>query len=170
MSPQTMAAGSFGIGVVSSIGAGYGKKIEGQQEQAADNYNAQIDLQNANNEIITNEQRYSAIVGKQATAYAAAGVDITSGSPLLMMAATAGRGGRQAAEIRESGTEKATLEQYYGKVAAWRGKMAGISTALNGISGAAQQYLKATGYSGGGGDSGGGDDGSSSGDWGFDGN
>jgi len=45
------------------------------------------------------EQWYSTLVEKQAAAYAAAGVDITSGSPLLMMAATAGRGGRQAEEI-----------------------------------------------------------------------
>jgi hypothetical protein len=150
-----MAAGNFGIGVVSSLEAGYAQKSAGQQQQAAYNYNANIDLQDTSSSLIANEQRYSTLVGKQATAYAAAGVDITSGSPLLMMAATAGRGGRQAAEIYQSGTEKATLEQYYGKVAAWRGTMAGVGSFLSGISSAAQQYLKAIGYDG---DSGGGSD------------
>ena len=145
-----MAAGNFGIGVVGSILSGEGQIEAGKQQQAADNYNAQIDLENMSSNMIANEQRYSQLVGKQATAYAAAGVDITSGSPLLMMAATAGRGGRQAAEIYQSGTEAATLQQYYGKVAAWRGTMAGVGGMLSGISSASQAYLKATGYQGGG--------------------
>lgn len=135
--------------------SGLGAKDAGQQEQAADNFNATINDKNTAENLIANEQRYSSLVGKQATAYAAAGVDITRGSPLLMMAATAGRGGRQAAEIKQAGDERSTLERYYGKVAAWRGTMSGIGTALNGISSAAQQYLKSTGYQGGG-DSGGG--------------
>ena len=82
-------------------------------------------MQDTANAIVSNEQRYSSLVGKQASAYAASGVDITRGSPLLMMAATAGRGGQQAAEIYQSGSEKATLDRYYGKVAAFRGTMAG---------------------------------------------
>jgi lambda repressor-like predicted transcriptional regulator len=53
-----------------------------------------------------NEAEYYSLVGKQAAAYAAAGVDITSGSPLLMMAATAGRGGRQAIQPSQNTEEK----------------------------------------------------------------
>jgi hypothetical protein len=146
VTPQTSAAGSFGIGAVSSVLSGVGSFESGQEQKAAYDYNAQIDLDNTANALVTNEQRYSSLVGKQATAYAAAGVDITRGSPLLMMAATAGRGGRQAAEIYESGTEASTLEKYYGKLAAWRGTMAGISSFLSGISSSATNYLKATGY------------------------
>ena len=146
MTPQTSAAGSFGIGAVSSVLSGVGSYESGQQQKSAYDYNAQVDLSNMSDALVTNEQRYSTLVGKQATAYAAAGVDITRGSPLLMMAATAGRGGRQAEEIRESGTEAATLEQYYGRLAAWRGTVAGVGSFLSGISTAAQQYLKATGY------------------------
>ncbi len=40
--------------------------------------------------------KYSSLVAKQAASYEAAGIDITSGSPLLMMARTAGRGSKQA--------------------------------------------------------------------------
>ena len=146
MTPQTSAAGSFGIGAVSSVLSGVGSYESGQEQKAAYDYNAQVDLSNMSNALVANEQRYSAYVGKQATAYAAAGVDITRGSPLLMMAATAGRGGREAAEIYESGTEASTLEKYYGKLAAFRGTMAGIGSFLSGISSSATNYLKATGY------------------------
>jgi lambda repressor-like predicted transcriptional regulator len=52
------------------------------------------------------EEKYSSLVGKQAAAYAAAGVDITSGSPLLMMAVSAGRGGRQAIQPGQNTEEK----------------------------------------------------------------
>lgn len=146
MSPQTMAGANMGIGMIGSLFGGLAQVQEGSQEQAAFDYNAQIDRLNMGNELIANEQRYAQLVGKQATAYAASGVDITSGSPLLMMAATAGRGGRQAAQIYQAGTEAATLESYYGRLAAWRGRMAGIGTFLSGISKSAQAYLQATGY------------------------
>ena len=146
MTQQTMAGANMGIGIVGSLFAGLGQAESGKQEQKAFDYNAQVDLLNMGNNMVANEQRYSQLVGKQATAYAASGVDITSGSPLLMMAATAGRGGRQAEQIYQQGTEAATLESYYGKLAAWRGKMAGIGTFLSGISKSAQGYLSATGY------------------------
>src|ERR1017187_4191315 len=120
-----------------------------QQEQAYD-YNADITMQNTKNAMVSTEQKYSALVGKQATAYAASGVDITRGSPLLMMAATAGRGGKQQADIYAAGSSEANLERYYGKIAAWKGKLQGIGTFLGGISKSAQGYLSATGYTGGG--------------------
>ena len=168
MSPQTAAAGNFGIGVVSSVLSGLGAKQAGQQEQAAYNYNADVTMQDTANTIVSNEQRYSTLIGKQATAYAAAGVDITRGSPLLMMAATAGRGGRQSEEILQAGTEKATLDRYYGKVAAFKGTMTGIGDFLSGISTASQQYLMATCYQPS--DSGGGDVDTSQIDFGISGN
>jgi len=152
MSPQTQAGASAGIGVVGSLFGAIGQIESGKQEEKAFAYNAEIDRLNTNNELVTNEQRYSQLVGKQATAYAASGVDITSGSPLLMMAVTSGRGGRQAAEIKQAGDESATLESFYGNLAAWRGKMAGVGTFLKGISSSAQGYLSATGYTPGKGD------------------
>src|SRR5208283_3788725 len=158
MSPQHQAGASAGIGALSSLFAGIGEYESGQQQQAAYNYNADITLLNTSNAIVSSEQRYSQLVGRQASAYAASGVDITRGSPLLMMAATAGRGGRQAGQIFQSGTEEATLDRYYGKVAAWRGTIGGIGTFLSGLSKSATGYLAATGYtpggSGGSGDAG----------------
>ena len=156
MTPQTMAGANMGIGIVGSLFGGLGQAEAGKEEQKAFDYNAQVDLLNMGNNMVASEQRYAQLVGKQATAYAASGVDITSGSPLLMMAATAGRGGKEAAQIYQAGTEASALDTYYGKLAAWRGKMAGIGTFLSGISKSAQGYLSATGYQPGGGGGGGG--------------
>ena len=152
MSPDSNAASgaTAGIGVLSSLFAGLGQHQEGKQQEAAFDYNASVAEINAGQEMVATEQRYSQLVGRQATAYAASGVDITRGSPLLMMAATAGRGGRQQAQEFERGSEEATLQRYYGKLAAFRGTMSGIGTFLKGISSSAQDYLKATGYQGGG--------------------
>ena len=146
MSPQTMAAANLGVGIAGSLFAGLGQRAAGKQEQAGFDYNAEIDLLNMDNQMVANQQRYTQLVGKQATAYAASGVDITRGSPLLMMAATAGRGGRQAAEIYEAGTEQSALDKYYGKIAAWRGTVGGVGTFLSGISRSATGYLSAIDY------------------------
>jgi len=56
-------------------------------------YNADMTLQGMQQKMQTSEAKYSNLIGKQATAYARAGVDIASGSPLLMMAHTAAQSG-----------------------------------------------------------------------------
>src|ERR1017187_10432323 len=145
-SDTTMAGANMGMGMIGSLLAGMGLYDAGKDEQKAYDYNADITMQNTGNEMVSSQQKYSALVGKQATAYTASGVDMTRGSPLLMMAATAGRGGKQAAQIYEAGTEEANLERYYGKIAAWKGKLQGIGTFLGGMSKSATGYLNATGY------------------------
>ncbi len=142
MSPQTISATSMGIGMFGSLMGGIGQYEQGQEEKAAYDYNAAITLENMRSTLRASQQRYSELVGRQATAYARAGVDITSGSPLLVMTATAARGGAQAAEITTAGTEQAALQKYYGKLAAWKGTFAGIGTFLKGMSSSAMDYLK----------------------------
>jgi hypothetical protein len=142
MTPQTIASTSMGIGMFSSALAGYGQHEAGQAEEAAYDYNAAITLENMRSTMRASQQKYSELVGRQATAYARAGVDITSGSPLLMMTATAARGGAQAAEISTAGNEQAALQKYYGKLAAWKGTFGGIGTFLKGMSSSAMDYLK----------------------------
>jgi len=144
-SPQTQAGAFMGLVFLTSALQGYGQYQAGQEEKAADDYNAQITLENMRNRMQANQQQYTELVGKQASAYARAGVDIASGSPLLIMATTAGRGGTQAAQIEEAGTEEATLQQYYGKLAAYQGTFGGINTFLKGVTSSSIGYLKATG-------------------------
>jgi len=127
------AEGFAGIGVLSSLFAGIGEYETGKAEKAAYDYNASITLQNMSAQMIASQQKYSELVGKQASAYARAGVDIASGSPLLVMAATAARGGQQGKQIEQAGTEEAALQRYYGRIAAWQGKMGGIGTFLSGM-------------------------------------
>lgn len=144
MNPPNMAGATFGLGVLSSAIAGFGKVEQGQQEQKAYDYDAAVTTLNTSNQVEANLQRFTERIGQQASAYAASGVDITSGSPLLIMAATAARGAVEGEQIEQSGTEEATLQRYYGKIAAFGGTMSGIGSFLNGVSSAATAYTKGT--------------------------
>ena len=138
------AAATFGLGVISAAIGGYGRIAQGQQQKAAYDYNADVTLQNASQQAGATQQKFSERVGEQASAYAAAGVDIASGSPLLIMAATAARGGREGKQIMQAGEQQSTLDRYYGKMAAFSGTMSGIGSFLNGVSSAATGYATAT--------------------------
>ena len=111
MSPQSISGADLGIGILSSAIGGYGKYESGQQEKAAYDYNAQVTLQNTANQVQANQQKFSTLAGKQGSAYAAAGVDIASGSPLLTMIATAARGAQQGEQSEQAGPEEAAWQQ-----------------------------------------------------------
>lgn len=148
MTPQSggggVAGATFGLGVLSSAISGFGKYEQGQEEKQAYDYNAAVTIQNAKNQAVANQEKFTELEGRQATAYAGAGVDITSGSALLVMAATAARGAQQGEQITQAGDEEAALQRYYGKIAAFGGTMAGIGSFLNGVSQDASAYTRAT--------------------------
>jgi hypothetical protein len=124
--------------------AGVGKIISGQDQQKAYDYNAAITTENTNNQVVASQQKFTELVGRQATAYSASGVDIASGSPLLIMAATAARGAQEGEQIEQAGTEQANLQRYYGKIAAFTGTMSGIGTFLQGMTSDLSAYGKLT--------------------------
>ena len=62
----------MGVGILSSALTGFGKYESGQQQKKAYDYNAAVINQNTNAEMVTNEEKTSARVGAQATAYAGA--------------------------------------------------------------------------------------------------
>lgn len=144
MTPQTTSGATFGLGVLSSAISGFGKVEQGQEQQKAYDYNADITTLNTANKVQATQQQFTALAGKQATAYSASGVDIATGSPLLIMAATMARSGQQEEEIEQAGTEEAALQRYYGKIAAFGGTMSGIGSFLNGVSADATAYTKGT--------------------------
>jgi len=144
MTPQAISGASFGIGAISSVIAGFGQYQSGQATRSAYDYNADITLQNMRDQVEANTQQYAVLRGRQAATYAASGVDIASGSPLLIMAATAAQGAREAKRIEEAGTEEAALQRYYGKIAAFGGTMGGIGTFLQGITKSSLGYWQAT--------------------------
>ena len=130
---QQVAMGFGGLGLLNSAVSGYGQYQSGQEEKAAYDYNAAVTLQTMDQKMQTTEAKYSALTGVQASRYAMAGVDISSGSPLLVMAHTAAQGGREQESEYQAGTEEAALQRYYGKVAAFTGTVGGISTFLSGL-------------------------------------
>lgn len=131
---QQIGLGFSGLGVLNSAVSGYGQYQSGQAQKAAYDYDASVTLQQMRQKEQTSEAKYSSLIGKQATAYAAAGVDVASGSPLLVMAHTAAQSGAEQESEAQSGTEQAALERYYGKIAAFSGTVGGISTFLSGLS------------------------------------
>lgn len=130
-------------GASTGLAAG-GKIASGQQQKQAYDYNADVTLLNAANEDVANTEKTTARIGSQASAYAASGVDITRGSPLLIMAATAARGGQQGEQIEQAGDEEASLQRYYGKIAAFSGTMSGIGAFLSGMTSDLTAFTKVT--------------------------
>jgi hypothetical protein len=143
MTPQSISGANFGVGVLSSVMSGFGGYESGQKQKAADDYNADITLENMRDQVEANQQKFSSLVGTQAGRYAAAGVDIASGSPLLIMAATVARGAKESVQIEEAGTEEAAMQRYYGKIAAFSGTMCGIGSFLSGLTKASTAYYGA---------------------------
>jgi hypothetical protein len=131
---QGIGLGFAGLGVANSAVAGLGQYESGQEQKGAYDYDAAVALEQSRQQQTTSETKYSTLIGKQATAYSAAGVDIASGSPLLVMAHTAAQGGVEQASEAEAGDQQAALQRYYGKVAAYSGTVGGISTFLGGLS------------------------------------
>lgn len=142
MSGISSATAMLIAGGTSSALSGVGKVLSGQQEKTAYDYNADITTLNTNNKLVANEEQYSTLVGRQASTYAGAGVDIASGSPLLIMAATRARGATQGEEIEQAGSEEAAMQRYYGRVAAFSGTMSGIGAFLQGMTSDLSAYGK----------------------------
>jgi hypothetical protein len=143
---STSNTGSLFMSGMSAIGSSisaYSQYKSGQSQQAAYNYNAAIDTENMQEQLSSSDAKYQKLIGKQRTLYAAAGVDIASGSPLLTAAATAYTGAEEASYIEASGTEKANLEKYYGQQASDAGTTSAFSTFLTGLSKASSTYTQA---------------------------
>lgn len=130
---QTLALGFAGAGAANSAVSGLGQYESGQQQRAAYDYNADVTLEQMRQQMQTSEAKFSGLVGRQASSFARAGVDIASGSPLLVMLHTAAQGGKEQASEYEAGTEQAALDRYYGKIAAFDGTIGGISTFITGL-------------------------------------
>lgn len=131
---QQIGLGAQGAGVVGSAVSGFGQYESGQQQKQADDYNAAIAMQTTQQNMQTSGAKYSTLEGRQASLYAKAGVDIRSGSPLLMMAHTAAQNAIEQTSEYQAGSEQAAIDKYYGKVAAFNGTIGGIDTFLQGLS------------------------------------
>lgn len=95
-------------------------KREGELSQAAANMEAaSIERQGAQEEDIA-RQRLRVLLGRQRSLYAKAGVDLSTGSPLTVLAATAAEGEQDALTIRASAEEQAAITRYQGRIGQYR--------------------------------------------------
>jgi hypothetical protein len=148
------------VGVVASLAAtamaAYSSYEQGKTQKDAYDYNARVNEQNAKavreKSILDEEQsreRTKRLIGHQRTLYAKAGVDLSSGSPLLNFAETAAEGEEEAMAIRAGGNvganqelNQATLNRFYGQNAKTAGSIGAASTFLSGLGQAGTAYAQ----------------------------
>lgn len=128
----------------------YGAVKQGQSAKEAAEYNAQVAEKDAaaakakaEYDAETSSTQFAQLMGKQKALYAKAGVDITSGSPLLTMSFQAEQAERdrqailtQGKTAEESALTRAALFRNTGSNASTAGYISGGSTFLSGLSSA----------------------------------
>lgn len=151
-----IALGAMGLGTITSavsqIQQGKAQKEAYEQNAAIDRQNAIAVEKQADYEEGIQREKTDALKSRQRALYAKAGVDITSGSPLLVMTEDMERAEADALAIRYGGNVKKTeylnranLNEYYGGQAETAGKTGAFSTVLSGIGNMGMSYLKLKG-------------------------
>lgn len=125
-----------GISVIGSAVSAWGQYEEGRTQEEAYKENAKIALQKATYEEEKSRKKIRRLGSEQRLLYSKAGVDITSGSPLLVMAETAAEGEYEAQMIKWGGQTEAEQMRRYGSAARRAGNIRGASTFLSGLSSA----------------------------------
>jgi hypothetical protein len=145
------------LGVVGGGISAYGQMQSAKVEAAAYKYNASINERNAVQERQKadydekqSRKKLATLMSSQRALYAKAGVDLSSGSPLFVLAETASEGEEEAQNIRWFGDvavaeqkNQATLNRFYAKQTVKAGKRAAWSTMLNSVSGSASSAYSA---------------------------
>jgi hypothetical protein len=116
-----------------------GKYQAGKTAEEVGEYNARVIEDKTQQEEAASRDRLRLLMGRQRALYAKAGVDLGSGSPLLVMTETAMRGEEEAQRIRASGQGEAALTRAGGESAYKSGTIGGISDFLGGVGSAAYQ-------------------------------
>jgi len=122
-----------GLSAVGSAVSGYSQITQGKRHQDIYEENANIAIQKARYEEDKSRRKTKRMLGTQRALYAKVGVDITSGSPLLIMSETAAEGEYEAEMIKWGGETEAQQLKRYGKEAKRAGMIAGTSTFLTGL-------------------------------------
>ena len=143
----------LGIGGA-GLGA-YGQYSAGQQAEAVGKYNAAIERQKAQlveqasaSETTRAHQAARRLKGSQMAAFAASGAELSSGTPLLVMAEQAGAMEMDILEQRRTRAieaqglrSQATMMEFEGKQAKRAGTMSAFTTLLGGGASAGAGYM-----------------------------
>jgi len=145
---------AYAAAAAAIIGAGisaYGMYQTGQNQKREAEYNEDIaenealaSKQKAEFDMETSQKRFKALMGQQVANYSKAGVDITSGSPLLLLATQAEEAERERQAIKYTGDVGASrmfnqgnLYGMQGRNASRAGTIGAGGTLLSGISNSA---------------------------------
>ena len=142
--------------VAGTVASAYGSYSAGQQKKAAYEYNAQVAQadavairQKAAREEEVSRLRVNRLRGTQRALFAAAGVDIGTGTPLGVMVDTAMEGEREAQYIRYGGEVEATrklnearMQEMYGKAAGRAGTTTALSQFSTGLGNISMKWLE----------------------------
>jgi hypothetical protein len=117
--------------VASAAATGYSAYSSGQAQKNQAGYNAKVAEaegeaaeQKAEYDAEQSRRKFKAILGEQVLNYSKAGVDITSGSPLLLLSAQAKEGERERQEIMYEGKTWATRARNQARIYGMTGNSA----------------------------------------------
>jgi hypothetical protein len=112
----------------------------GKAEAAAYRYNAAIAERKGIQEEAIARKRLKRLLGHQRALYAKAGVDLSEGSPLVVLADTAAEGEKEALNIRTGSKETANLYRFQASQAKKAGVLKAGATLLTGLGSGLSTY------------------------------
>ena len=134
----------YGLAALTAVGTYASAKAQAQagaDEQAGYDLQANaIERKGAQDEK-NSRSRLRRLLASQRALYAKAGVDISSGSPLTVMADTAAEGEKEALNIRFGAKEEAGFRRFYGKQANAAGRRAAGASLLTGLGSTGMQIV-----------------------------
>lgn len=151
MALETIALIGLGVSAVGTGVSALGQYRQGQAAKAAGEYNARVSEANAaaiEQKTVYEEQqsrdRLKRLMGTQRALYAKAGVDISSKSPLLVLADTAAEGEKEARMIKYGGDVEATQQKNQARLQ----RLYGSSAYSSGLIGAGSTFFSGMGQAG----------------------
>lgn len=150
MDPLTAALVFGGLQVAGALSSANAQKKAGEAEQAAYNVNAAMVEQRGEQEESAARDKLRRLMGTQRAAYAKAGVDLSSGSPLSLLAFTKAEGEKEALNIRLEAQKEAAVGRWTGAQAAETAKQKANATLLTGLGQAGSTAFSVGGGAGGG--------------------
>lgn len=123
----------FGLSALGTIGQASAESSAGQAAYEAYDYNAAMKLRQSKEMQEYSREEFAQLMARQRSLYAKAGVDITSGSPLLVYYDTARKAAREQQRIKREGADEAYLLRKQGLAARKSGSMASGFTLLTGL-------------------------------------
>ena len=128
-----LAIAGLGLGVAGTIATAQAQRQAGRDQQAAYDLQAAAAERTGLQEEQVARARLAKLLSSQRALYAKAGVDLSTGSPLTVLAATAAEGEREALTIRTGAEEEAEFLRFQGRAARAAGSTQAGATLLSGL-------------------------------------